>query len=107
MVASADRATLCRSRTRGGWAPGVVRGPNHRRVVDAKTLTAWGVGSGARRCTPSAQFVPSSTTPHSPRFSVYVEPHCPSALSFLGGASLPPPRALTAPTLGSPAPALT
>src|SRR5437667_340850 len=107
MVASADRATLCRSRTRGGWAPGVVRGPNHRRVVDAKTLTAWGVGSGTRRCTPSAQFVPSSTTPHSPRFSVYVELHCHSAFSFLDGASLPEQLALTAANLGYPALALT
>src|SRR5437773_903938 len=107
MVASADRATLCRSRTRGGWAPGVVRGPNHRRVVDAKTLTAWGVGSGTRRCTPSAQFVPSSTTPHSPRFSVYVELHCHSAFSFLDGASLPEQLALTASQLGYPALALT
>src|SRR6058998_1991682 len=107
MVASADRATLCRSRTRGGWAPGVVRGPNHRRVVDAKTLTAWGVGSGTRRCTPSAQFVPSSTTPNSPRFSVYVELHCHSAFSFLDGASLPEQLALTAANLGYPALALT
>src|SRR2546425_10587032 len=107
MVASADRATLCRSRTRGRWAPGVVRGPNHRRVVDAKTLTAWGVGSGTRRCTPSAQFVPSSTTPHSPRFSVYVELHCHSAFSFLDGASLPEQLALTAANLGYPALALT
>src|SRR5438034_629248 len=107
MVASADRATLCRSRTRGGWAPGVVRGPNHRRVVDAKTLTAWGVGSGTRRCTPSAQFVPSSTTPHPPRFSVYVELHCHSAFSFLDGASLPEQLALTAANLGYPALALT
>src|SRR5438552_10175812 len=107
MVASADRATLCRSRTRGGWAPGVVRGPNHRRVVDTKTLTAWGVGSGTRRCTPSAQFVPSSTTPHSPRFSVYVELHCHSAFSFLDGASLPEQLALTAANLGYPALALT
>src|SRR5438034_438724 len=106
MVASADRATLCRSRTRGGWAPGVVRGPNHRRVVDAKTLTAWGVGRGTRRCTPSAQFVPSSTTPHSPRFSVYVELHCHSALSFLDGASLPGQLALTAANPGYPALAL-
>src|SRR5436309_3483426 len=107
MVATADHAPLCRSRTRGGWAPGVVRGPNHRRVVDAKTLTAWGVGSGTRRCTPSAQFVPSSTTPHSPRFSVYVELHCHSAFSFLDGASLPEQLALTAANLGYPALALT
>src|SRR5207245_4049603 len=66
MVATANRSTLCRSRTRGGWAPGVVRGPKHRRVVDAETLTAWGVGSGTHRYTPFSRFAPFSTTPHSP-----------------------------------------
>src|SRR5437870_897847 len=107
MVASADRATLCRSRTRGGWAPGVVRGPNHRRVVDAKTLTAWGVGSDTRRCTQSSQFVPL-LTPHSPTsFTMYIELHCHSAFSFLDGASLPEQLALTATQLGLPALALT
>src|SRR5713101_1699493 len=105
MVATADRTPLCRSRTQGGRAPGVVRGPNHRRVVDAETVTAWGVvPSGARSSDALLEHAPSSTTPHSPTsFTMYIELHCHSAYSFLDGASLPEQLALTAATLRSPA----
>src|SRR5881397_3047227 len=103
MVATANRSTLCRGRTRGGWAPGVVRGPNHRRVVDAETVNCvgsveWGVvPSSARPSDPLFEHAPSSTTPHSPTsFTMYIELHCHSAYSFLHGASLPEQLALTA-----------
>src|SRR5207247_3537994 len=93
MVASADRATLCRSRTRGGWAPGVVRGPNHRRVVDAKTLTAWGEGGGAYSGSPSPPVRSVSSPPPSPRFFIYVGATCSTALSFLSSRLPPGPLA--------------
>src|SRR5437867_9141704 len=113
MVATANRSTLCRGRTRGGWAPGVVRGPNHRRVVDAETVNCvgsgeWGVVlTGTHRSVGSHRLVPLPT-PHSPTsFTMYIELHCHSAFSFLDGASLPEQLALTAANLGYQALALT
>src|SRR5438552_16746663 len=101
---SCDAMSKSYSRGVGAWCCSRTKSPESG---GCKNLNGVGVGSGTRRCTPSAQFVPSSTTPHSPRFSVYVELHCHSAFSFLDGASLPEQLALTAANLGYPALALT
>src|SRR3989449_5003917 len=66
VVARADPPALRRGDP-GRWkARRAVRGLDDGRVVGAKTLTAWGVGSGTHRYTPFSRFAPFSTTPHSP-----------------------------------------
>src|SRR5205809_484086 len=89
MVATADRAPLCRGGIRRRRTCGVIRGLDHRGVVDAEA------GVNVPR---SAFRVPTI---------VYTELHCHSAFSFLDGASLPEQLALTASQLGLPALALT
>src|SRR5436309_5630670 len=82
MMATADRAPLCRGGIRRRRTCGVIRGLDHRGVVDAEA------GVNVPR---SAFRVPTI---------VYTELHCHSAFSFLDGASLPEQLALTASQLG-------
>src|SRR2546425_7291980 len=89
MVATADRAPICRGGIRRRRTCGAIRGLDHRGVVDAEA----GVN------VPRSDFrVPTA---------VYAELHCHSAFSFLDGASLPEQLALTASQLGYSGVALT
>src|SRR5207302_11032143 len=82
MVATADRAPICRGGTRRRRTCGAIRGLDHRGVVDAEA----GVN------VPRSDFrVPTA---------VYAELHCHSALSFIDGALLTEQLTLTAAPLG-------
>src|SRR5437867_12578195 len=100
MVAHADRPAICRSDSGRRQAGGVVRGPDHRRVVRAEALAIADYGF-------ERPAYPIRNPKSAIRNDMYTELHCHSAFSFLDGASLPEQLALTASQLGYPALALT
>src|SRR5216117_703427 len=100
MVESADPSSVRRGDHRGRQAGGVVRGPDHRRVVRAEALAIANYGF-------ERPVYPIRNPKSAIRNDMYTELHCHSAFSFLDGASLPEQLALTASQLGYPALALT
>src|SRR5216117_1755708 len=100
MVESADPSSVRRGDHRGRQAGGVVRGPDHRRVVRAEALAIADYGF-------ERPAYPIRNPKSAIRNDMYTELHCHSAFSFLDGASLPEQLALTASQLGYPALALT
>src|SRR5436309_10421943 len=100
MVESADPSSVRRGDHRGRQAGGVVRGPDHRRVVRAEALAIADYGF-------ERPAYPIRNPKSAIRNDMYTELHCHSAFSFLDGASLPEQLALTASQLGYSALALT